>query len=223
MKKRSFLRDNGLSLTVFILFIAFLAGQTLTGWNDHNNEQKLHRNAPDSLASYMMSGDYYEALFENWESEFLQMGAYVMLTAFLFQRGSSESKDPDKEEAVDEDPANKKDDPDAPGPVKASGWKLAFYKHSLSGAFFVLFALSFVGHAMGGSRAYSDELKEFGQPPVSTLEYLGTSRFWFESLQNWQSEFLAVFAIVVLSIRLREQGSPESKPVAAAHSQTGNS
>lgn len=221
MKKRSFLRDNGLSLAVFVLFITFVFGQTLAGWNDHNNEQKLHHKAPDSLGEYLTSGDFYEALFENWESEFLQMGAYIMLTVFLYQRGSAESKDPDKDEKVDEDPSAKKDDPDAPGPVKAGGWRLAIYKHSLSWAFFTLFFFSFIGHAIGGAHAYSDELKDFGQPSVTTWQYLGTARFWFESLQNWQSEFLAVFAIVVLSIKLREQGSPESKPVAAPHSQTG--
>lgn len=204
----------------FRLFPAFVSGQTLTGWNDHNNDQKLHREAPDSLGKYLLSGDFYEALFENWESEFLQMGAYIVLTTFLFQRGSSESKDPDKDEAVDEDPQAKKDDSEAPGPVKAGSWRLALYKHSLSGAFFALFFISIAGHAIGGAHAYSDELKQFGQPPVSTLEYLGSARFWFESLQNWQSEFLAVFCIVVFSIKLREFGSPESKPVAAPHSQT---
>lgn len=222
MKKRSFWRDNGLSLAVFGCFLLFVAGQTLTGWNDHNNDQKLHHEAPDSLGEYMTTGDYYEALFENWESEFLQMGAYIVLTAFLFQRGSSESKDPDKDAPVDEDPATKKDAPDAPAPVKAGGWRLALYKHSLSLAFFALFLFSFIGHAIGGAHAYSDELQSFGKAPLSTLQYMGSARFWFESLQNWQSEFLAVFCIVVLSIKLREFGSPESKPVAAPHSQTGD-
>ena len=211
-----------MSLTVFGLFLIFVVGQTIAGWNDHNNQQRLHRETPDSLGAYLQSGDYYEALFENWESEFLQMGAYILLTAKLFQRGSSESKDPDQPESADEDPELKKDDPDVPGPVKAGGWRLKLYSHSLSGAFIALFLASFVGHAIGGARAYSDELEQFGQAPVSTWEYLGSARFWFESLQNWQSEFLAVFCIVVLSIWLREHGSPESKPVTAPHSQTGS-
>jgi hypothetical protein len=219
--KKSFWRDNGLSLTAFALFVIFLIGQTLAGWNDQNNEARLHGEALVSLVEYVQSGHFFEVIFENWESEFLQMGAYVMLTSFLFQRGSSESKDPDEDEEVDEDPALKRDEPDAPGPVKAGGWRLKLYQRSLSGAFFALFLASFIGHAMGGARAYSDELEKFGQPPLSTWEYLGTARFWFESLQNWQSEFLAVAAIVVLTIRLREQGSPESKPVAAPHSRTG--
>jgi hypothetical protein len=222
MKKSSFWRSNGLSLTLFGFFLLFVVGQTFTGWNDHNNEQRMRHRSPDPLSAYLVSGDFYEALFENWESEFLQMWAYIMLTTFLFQRGSSESKDPDKEEGVDQDPSLKKDDPEAPGPVRAGGWKLGLYKHSLSGAFLFCFLVSFTGHAIGGAHAYSDELREAGLPPVSTLQYLGTARFWFESLQNWQSEFLAVAAIVVLSIYLREQGSPESKPVAAPHSQTGD-
>lgn len=221
MKKPSFWRRNGLSLTLFGFFLLFVGGQTLAGWNDHNNEQKLHGKPAEPMSAYLVSGDFYEALFENWESEFLQMWAYIMLTTFLFQHGSSESKDPDKDEAVDEDPALKKDDPNAPGPVRSGGWKLTLYKHSLSGAFLFCFLVSFVGHAIGGAHAYSDELRDAGQPPVTTLEYLGSARFCFESLQNWQSEFLAVAAIVVFSIYLREQGSPESKPVAAPHSQTG--
>ncbi len=222
MKKHSFWRDNGLSLVVFGLFLLFVTGQTLTGLKDHNNQQKLHREAPDSLAAYLVSGDFHEAIFENWESEFLQMGAYIVLTTYLFQRGSSESKDPDKTEEVDEDPNAKQHDPDVPGPVRAGGWRLAVYKHSLSLTFFGLFLVSFVGHAIGGAHAYSDELRSFGKAPISVLEYLASARFWFESLQNWQSEFLAVFLIVVLSIKLREQGSPESKPIAAPHSQTGS-
>ncbi|HEX9996886.1 MAG TPA: DUF6766 family protein [Abditibacterium sp.] len=221
MKKRSFWRDNGLSIVVGAIFLVCLVGQTITGWHDHNNEQRLHREAPDSLGQYMRSGDYFEAIFENWESEFLQMGAYIVLTVALFQRGSAESKDPDKSETVDENPTEKKDDPNAPGPVRAGGWKLQIYSYSLSLAFLGLFLASFIGHAIGGASAYSEELKQFGQAPVSTLQYLGTARFWFESLQNWQSEFLAVLAIVVLTIHLRQQGSPESKPVAAPHSQTG--
>ncbi len=222
MQKRSFWRDNGLSLVMLGFFLLFVIGQTLTGWHDHNNDALLHHDKTLALGEYLLSGDFFEALFENWESEFLQMGAYILLTVTLFQRGSSESKDPDKPNSVDERPEDHQNDKDAPKWVKAGGSKLRFYKHSLSTAFFAAFALSFIGHLIGGAKAYSDELKDYGQPPVSAVEYLQSARFWFESLQNWQSEFLAVFAIVVLSIRLREQGSPESKPVAAPHSQTGD-
>ncbi len=222
MQKRSFWRDNGLALAMFGCFLVFVVGQTLVGWHDNNNDALLHHDATLSLGEYLLSGAFYEALFENWESEFLQMGAYIVLTSFLFQRGSSESKALDKQNTVDERAEDHQDDPDAPGPVKAGGWKLKLYKHSLSLAFFGFFLLSFVGHLIGGSKAYSDELKDYGHAPVSPLQYLTTARFWFESLQNWQSEFLAVFAIVVLSIWLRQQGSPESKPVFAPHMETGS-
>lgn len=201
---------------MFACFLLFVMGQTLTGWHDNNNDALLHHDATLSLGEYLLSGAFYEALFENWESEFLQMGAYIVLTVFLFQRGSWESKDPDSDNAVDESPDAHGGDRDVPGPVKAGGWKLAFYKHSLSIAFFAAFFLSFTGYLIGGAKAYSDELKDYGHAPVSPLEYLATARFWFESLQNWQSEFLAMFCIVVAWIYLREQGAPESKPARGA-------
>lgn len=147
------------------------------------------------------------------------MGLYVLLTAFLFQRGSAESKDPEKEEAVDENP--EADRSEVPLPVKKGGFILSVYNHSLSLAFTLLFAISFLGHAVCGARAHNEEALEHGKSALSVFQYLGTAQFWFESFQNWQSEFLAIFAIVVLSIWLREKGSPESKPVAAAHSETG--
>jgi hypothetical protein len=160
-------------------------------------------------------------VFENWESEFLQMAAYVVLTVFLFQRGSAESKDPDTPAEVDEDPRHHQHNPNAPGPVRRGGMAVKLYAHSLSIALGLLFLLSFLGHAAGGTKHYNDEQREHGQPPVTILQYMGTSRFWFESFQNWQSEFLAVGALAVLSIWLREKGSPESKPVHSAHSDTG--
>jgi hypothetical protein len=149
------------------------------------------------------------------------MAAYVVLTVFLFQRGSAESKDPDTPEEVDEDPRLHQHDSTAPGPVRKGGLALTFYQHSLAIALCLLFILSFVGHAINGAVYYNSEQREHGQPQVSVLQYVGTSRFWFESLQNWQSEFLAVGALVVLSIWLREKGSPESKPVHRAHVETG--
>jgi hypothetical protein len=220
MKK--FFKDNGLSLVVGALFVLFLFGQSLAGHAVSNDERRQHGQGPETYSEYLGGGHFWQATFENWESEFLQMAAYVVFTVFLFQRGSSESKDPDKEEAVDEDPEKHKDDPNAPGPVKRGGWQLALYKYSLSLAFFGLFLLSFVGHAVGGAKQHNEELREHGEREISTMEFMGTSEFWFQSLQNWQSEFLAVLSIVVLSIWLRQQGSPESKPVHAPHDETGN-
>jgi hypothetical protein len=150
------------------------------------------------------------------------MFAYVLLTAYLYQRGSSESKDPDKEEAVDRDPRLSKNKKDAPWPVRRGGFVLKLYENSLCIAFTILFLLSFYLHAVGGAGEYNQDQELHGRPErVTTFSYMGTSRFWFESFQNWQSEFMALAAMVYLTIWLRQRGSPESKPVDAPHSQTG--
>jgi len=218
---RRILRDQGLTLTMFALFALFLFFQSLTGFRTYNHDQREHGESAIVYGEYLRSGHFVEATFENWESEYLQMGFYVLLTAFLFQRGSSESKDPDGEEAVDEDPRNADPDPDAPWPVRRGGIALAIYEHSLTLALLLLFLISFVLHAWGGAREYSQEQLSHGGSPVSTIRFLGTSAFWFQSFQNWQSEFLAVASLAALSIFLRQRGSPESKPVAAPHKSTG--
>jgi len=216
-------KNNSLSIVIFILFVLSLAGHSIAGWNVHNEEQTQHGEEPVTYTQFLKSNEFGETVFENWESEFLQMGCYVILTVFLFQKGSSESKKLDGKNEVDEDPEDHRDDHEAPAPVRKGGWILAIYKNSLSLAFVVLFIGSFVGHAASGARKYNDEQLEHGKSElVSTVGYMGTSQFWYESFQNWQSEFLAVFAIVVLSIRLRQWGSPESKPVHASHDETGS-
>lgn len=220
MKK--FLRNNGLSLVLFALFFLSLVGQFFTGQREYNDGQKQHGSPPISAVEYLKTGHFVEAVFENWESEFLQMGAFVLLTAFLYQKGSPESKDPDKKEAVDADPARSKNDSRAPYPVRRGGLMLKIYENSLSLALFALFFLSFVLHGMGGAREYNEEQREHNETQISTFDYFGTSRFWFESFQNWQSEFLSIGAMIVLSIYLRQKGSPESKPVDAPHDETGS-
>jgi hypothetical protein len=150
------------------------------------------------------------------------MAFYVILTVFLYQRGSSESKKHDGSDAVEEDPEQHRDDPDAPGPVKAGGWRLVVYRNSLSLAFLVLFLISFAGHAFSGVRKHNAEERQHGSnQEITAIAYLRTPQFWYESFQNWQSEFLSVLAIVVLSIWLRQWGSPESKPVHVPHTETG--
>ena len=216
------LRENGLSIVLLSLFLVFLVGQAVSGWFHYNDEQREHRQPQVRFSEYLQTGSFGEAVFENWESEFLQMGLYVILTAFLFQKGSSESKDPEKKEEVDEDPEAKRAEPGTPAPVRKGGLALKLYSHSLSIAFFLLFAISISGHAIFGLRAFNEEALEHAQPTVSLWGYVSSSQFWFESLQNWQSEFLAILAIVVLSIWLREKGSPESKPVATPHHKTGS-
>lgn len=215
-------RNNGLSITLFILFALMLAGQSIAGWHEQNDELFQHRQPPESYLQYVQSGAFVEVTMENWESEFLQMFIYVVFTIFLYQRGSSESKSPDEPEEVDRDPARQPANRDAPWPVRRGGWVLLVYKHSLSIAFLLLFILSFGLHALGGLIQYNEEQRLHGEAALTLTQYLGGSRFWFESLQNWQSEFLAIWTMVILSIFLRQRGSPESKPVDAPHSATGS-
>ena len=218
---RRFLHDNGLSLVMFGLFALFLIAQSVTGFQVYNDDQREHGESAIGYSEYLRTGHFIEATFENWESEYLQMGVYVLFTVYLFQRGSSESKDPDQEEPCDEDPRQAQDRPGVPWPVRYGGPILRVYEHSLAIALLLLFLISFLLHAVGGAREYSQEQVAHGGQVVSTVEFVRTSEFWFQSFQNWQSEFLAMGSIVVLSIILRQRGSPESKPVAAPHRQTG--
>jgi hypothetical protein len=220
--KRTFLRSNSLSLVMFSLFVVFAIGLMFTGQREFNQEQVEHGEAEVPLDEYVRGAHFWEALSENWESEFLQMFSYVFLTIFLLQRGSAESKDPEKHESVDHDPRDADKRGSVPWPVRRGGLWLRIYENSLFLAFLSLFLVSWLLHAMSGARDFSAEQEAHGAPAVTTWDYLRTSRFWFESFQNWQSEFLVMAAIVVLTIFLRQRGSPESKPVAAPHSSTGN-
>ncbi len=217
---RRFLRENGLGLASFGFFLMFFGGQILTGFLDYNQNQQDHGQQPIGFTAYFTTGHFVEATFENWESEFLQMGAYVLLTVWLRQKGSAESKQLEGDEEVDKDPREEADCPDAPWPVQQGGLILVLYEYSLTIALFALFVLSFLLHAAGGASDYSQDQLAHGGQAISMVHYMGTARFWFESFQNWQSEFLSVAAIVVLSIFLRQRGSPESKPVAHPHSAT---
>lgn len=217
---RRLLYENGLAIAMFAFFLAALAGQIGTGWAEYNDDRTEHGESSIALTAYLSSGHFVEALFENWESEFLQMGALVVLTVRLRQRGSPESKPLDGDQPVDRDP-----DPDrrgAPWPVRRGGLALKVYDKSLSLALFGLFAFSFAMHAVGGAAVYNEEQAAHGSPDrVTPLSYLATTRMWFESFQNWQSEFMSVGALIVLGIVLRQKGSPESKPVDHPHEETG--
>jgi hypothetical protein len=219
---RRVLRENGLSILLLSLFLLFWLGQSVTGHREYNSEQQEHNQPQAGYLSYLGSSHFWEATAENWESEFFQMFGYVILTAFLFQKGSSESKKLDEPEPVDRDPRKSKRK-NAPGPVRRGGFILKLYENSLSLAFLLFFLISLTMHAVSGARVYNEEQMEHGQPAqLAVLQYAGTSRFWFESFQNWQSEFLAIAAMVILSIHLRQRGSPESKPVDSPHDQTGS-
>jgi len=219
---KGWVKDNGLTLALLALFSISLVGQMLTGWSAENNERELHGLAPAGLAAYLASGEFLSALFENWESEFLQMWAYVMLTAYLFQRGSPESKDPDETTPQDRDPAHDASKPDAPWPVRIGGAARAAYAHSLGWTLLALFAASFLLHWVNSARKAADDALRHGEAPVGLIAYLGDPGFWFESFQNWQSEFLSTAVLIVLAIFLRERGSPESKAVGDPHHKTGN-
>ena len=214
------IKYNSLSLVFFILFVFAIIGQAVTGLKQHNQEMEDEGGQTVTMSQYLQSGHFLQTTFENWESEFLQMALFLILTMFLYQKGSSESKDPDKEkEEVDREPdPNRKD---APYPVKKGGFLLSIYKHSLCYTLSLLFIISFLLHWYGSLKDYNEGQLLKGKPQESAVEYLSNSRFWFESFQNWESEFISIFAIVIFSIFLREKGSPQSKPVDAPNMETG--
>jgi hypothetical protein len=212
--KHSYLYRNSLSIVMILFMLIFWAGQFITGMDVHNQEREEKGDTELTVIEYLKSGHFIQATFENWESEFLQMGFYVFLTIYLRQKGSSESKSLDKKEAVDKEPRSH---PKAPWPVKKGGLWLKIYSNSLTIAFFILFLFSFIAHFYGSLKNFNEDQLEKHLSPDSAAQYIGNSKFWFESFQNWQSEFLAVSSIVLLSIWLRQKGSPESKPVDAAY------
>jgi hypothetical protein len=206
MKK--FLHNNGLSIILASLFLTFWGCQAVSGWHVHNDNRSLAGRPALAFGDYLRCGHFWQATGENWESEFLQMGFYVVLTIYLYQKGSAESKDP---EAPDNDDADEN-----------RGMVSWFYRNSLSLAFLILFVLSFAVHAVGGLVDENEERLDRGQPQETMAGFLTGSKFWFQSFQNWQSEFLAVLSIVTLTIFLRQKGSPESKAVGDPNSKTGS-
>jgi len=212
---RRFLKDNGLTIALIALFVLSLVGMVAAGLSHVNETLMLHRRAPLGLFAYLKSGEFLSALFENWESEFLQMGVYVVLTAMLFQRGSAESRDPDQDRASP---------PQRPSAAVTRLRRVIefLYAHSLGIALFALFAISFVLHVTASFRAAREEAVQHGAALATFWPYLLDSGLWFESFQNWQSEFMSTAALVLLSIYLRQTGSPESKPVEADNHQTGD-
>lgn len=216
--KKTWLYRNGLSVFFITIFLITLAAQAFTGWKEHNNELNDEGGAPISISTYLASGHFISATFENFESEFLQMALYVALTISLRQIGSAESKKLDEPEEVDRKP---KASPEAPWAVRKGGWILKIYSNSLSIVFCLLFLISWAMHFYGSWQDNNIMLKLKGKPLIGMIEYLGEPNFWFETFQNWQSEFLSVASIVILTIFLRQKGSPESKPVDSPNLETG--
>lgn len=217
---KRFFTNNSLSIVLIALFLIFLVGLAITGHAHQNEQLAMHGQSPESFGSYLGSGEFIEAVFENWESEFLQMGAFVLLTIWFKQKGSADSKEIEGQEKVDK--------PSHLLVRKAKNWhqrwraiRHSLYSNSLSIALFALFFISFALHAVGGVAAANEEAAQHNEPPMSVMQYVGSSQFWFESFQNWQSEFIAVAALIIFSIFLRQRYSPESKPVEASDTKTG--
>jgi hypothetical protein len=220
---RRFLRENGLSLVFLLFFALAVAAQAFAGWHEFNEEALAHSEATISLGRYLTSSSFGNALLENWQSEYLQFTLYILLTVWFVQRGSPESKEVDKAggESDADQLVGEHARPDSPGWARAGGLKTRLYSNSLLIVMGAIWLLSWFGQSVTGWSEFNSDQITHNQPTVDWLGYLGTANFWEATLQNWQSEFLAVGSMAVLSIYLRQRGSPESKPVGAAHGATG--
>ena len=220
---RAFLRENSLSVFCLAIFLASIAGQSLAGWRAFNEEASEHEAELYSYGRYLVSSEFGAAVIENWQSEWLQFFLFVLATVWLVQKGSPESKEIDKvgRESDEEQKVGEHADPDSPRFARARGWRLHLYSNSLVYAFALLFSASWLVQSLTGWSEYNEVQREHGEGQVSWGGYLARPDFWERTLQNWQSEFLAVGAMAVFSIYLRQRGSPESKPVGEAHGHTG--
>lgn len=223
MRAPRWVRENGLSLFFLGIFLAAVAGQAVSGVALFNREQLAAGLEPVTLGDYVTSSAFAVDLSENWQSEFLQFLLYIAATVWFVQRGSPESKPLDKagRESDEEQAVGEHAGPQSPPWARARGWRLSVYSHSLTLVMGSIFLGSWFVQSLTGAVAYSEEQMRDLQDPVTWPEYLREPDFWSRTLQNWQSEFLAVLSMVVLAIYLRERGSPESKPVGAPHGATG--
>jgi hypothetical protein len=220
---RRFLRDNGLGLFFLAIFVATLIGQALVGHADFNHQQVAHHDDPVSLGRYLLSSDFGADVLENWQSEYLQFTLYILATVWLLQRGSPESKELDQagRESDEEQKVGEHATEDSPRWARVGGWRRALYSNSLVILMVAIWLASWAVQAVTGHAAYNAEQFDHQEASLTWLQYVGTSDFWNRTLQNWQSEFLAVGSMAVFSIYLRQRGSPESKPVGAPHEATG--
>jgi hypothetical protein len=218
-----FVRENSLSLFFGALLLLTLVGQSLVGHSLYNEDAIQHSQETISYLRYLASSHFGEAVMENWESEFLQFTLYVAATVWLVQKGSPESKKlGEAGRGTDEKQLlGKHARPDSPRWAKVGGWKTAIYSNSLLLVMGLLFVGSWFGHSFTGWSEFNQAQHEHGDAAVSWTGYLGKPDFWEQSFQNWQSEFLAIGAMVVFSVYLRQRGSPESKPVGAPDTVTG--
>ena len=220
---RAFVRENSLSLFFAAIFLAALVGQAISGHSLYNQEQLSHGGQSIGLGSYVFSSHFGNAVMENWQSEYLQFILFMLATVWLLQRGSPESKPLDKAggESDREQKVGRHADPDSPLWARVGGWRTKMYENSLLVAMLIIFLGSWLAQSFTGWTDFNDQQALHGDSSVSWWSYVGSSTFWESTFQNWQSEFLAVGSFAVLAIYLRQRGSPESKPVGAAHQKTG--
>lgn len=218
-------RDNALALCFLLLFLASLAGQSVAGAAAFNEEQAANGGSPVTWAGYVTSSSFAVDVAENWQSEYLQFFLYILITVWLIQRGSPESKK-EGEEGLESDAEQKVGPYAAPGSpawATAPGWRRTVFSHSLGIAMGLLFLLSWLAQSVAGLAAYNNEQLAQLEDPVGWGGYVTSPDFWNRTLQNWQSEFLAVASMVLLAIFLRERGSPQSKKVGDPHAETASS
>jgi hypothetical protein len=220
---RLFLKHNGLALTFLALFLAAVIGQAVAGHADFNEQQVRHGDPEISLGRYVVSSDFGVAVMENWQSEYLQFTLFVLLTVWLLQRGSPESKELDKAglESDEQQKIGPHAQQNSPPWAKVEGIRRTLYENSLLLVMGLLWLGSWFAQSVTGVAQYNSQRLDHQMDGVSWSSYLTTADFWEKTLQNWQSEFLAVGSMAILAVYLRQRGSPESKPVGAPHTATG--
>jgi hypothetical protein len=217
------MRNHSLSLFFFALFVAALTGQAIAGHAEFNNEAMTHSSEMLSFWAYVISPGFGQAVMENWQSEYLQFTLFIVATVWFVQKGSPESKQPDEigTESDEQQKVGEYADARSPKWARARGFKLFLYSNSLLIVMGAIWLGSWFAHSLTGWRTYNESQLEHDESTLGWVEYLGSADFWETTLQNWQSEFLAVGSMAVLAIYLRQRGSPESKPVGAPHEATG--
>jgi hypothetical protein len=220
---RRFLRDNSLSIVFLALFLAALVGQAIAGHADFNDNAESHGDPTISLARYVVSSEFGAAVMENWQSEYLQFTLFILLTVWLLQRGSPESKELDKAglESDQEQKVGGYAQQNSPRWAKLAGIRRTIYENSLVLVMTTFWLGTWLAQSLTGTAEYNAEQLDHQQDPVGWSGYITSADFWENTLQNWQSEFLAVGSMAILTVYLRQRGSPESKPVGAPHEATG--
>ncbi len=220
---RAFLRENSLTLAFGVAFLLALTGQAFVGQAEFNEQLMTDGLARVSFGAYVTSSDFAADVTENWQSEYLQFFLYIFGTVWLLQRGSPESKVMHKvgTETDEEQRLGEYAQPDSPRWARSGGWRQLLFSRSLGLVMAVLFVLSWLAQSISGVAAYDEQRLRQLRAPIGWGDYLASADFWSRTLQNWQSEFLAVASMVILSVYLRQRGSPESKPVGSAHHTTG--